>query len=56
MEIITDFYLFMLSVVAISLSGVMSPGPLFAVTIAKASGDRKAGLLISLGHGVVEFP
>lgn len=56
MEIITDFYLFMLSVVAISLSGVMSPGPLFAVTIAKASGDRKAGPLISLGHGVVEFP
>jgi threonine/homoserine/homoserine lactone efflux protein len=56
MEIITDFYLFMLSVVAISLSGVMSPGPLFAVTIAKASGDRKAGPLISLGHGIVEFP
>ena len=56
MEVITDFYLFMLSVIAISLSGVMSPGPLFAVTIAKASGDRKAGPLISLGHGVVEFP
>ena len=56
MEIITDFYLFMLSVVAISLSGVMSPGPLFAVTIAKASKDKRAGILISLGHGVVEFP
>jgi threonine/homoserine/homoserine lactone efflux protein len=56
MEIITDFYLFMLSVVAMSLSGVMSPGPLFAVTIAKASKDKRAGLLISLGHGVVEFP
>ena len=56
MEMITDFYLFILSVVAISLSGVMSPGPLFAVTIAKGSGDRKAGPLISLGHGVVEFP
>jgi threonine/homoserine/homoserine lactone efflux protein len=56
MEIITDFYLFIISVVAISLSGVMSPGPLFAVTIAKADGDRKAGPKISLGHGVVEFP
>jgi threonine/homoserine/homoserine lactone efflux protein len=56
MEIITDSYLFMLSVVAISLSGVMSPGPLFAVTIAKASKDKRAGLLISLGHGAVEFP
>jgi threonine/homoserine/homoserine lactone efflux protein len=29
---------------------------LFAVTIAKAEEDRKAGPLISLGHGVVEFP
>jgi threonine/homoserine/homoserine lactone efflux protein len=56
MEVITDFYLFMLSVVVISLSGVMSPGPLFAVTIAKASRDKKVGPLISLGHGVVEFP
>jgi threonine/homoserine/homoserine lactone efflux protein len=56
MEVITDFYVFMLSVVVISLSGVMSPGPLFAVTIAKASEDKKAGPLISLGHGVVEFP
>lgn len=56
MEITTDFYVFMLSVVVISLSGVMSPGPLFAVTIAKAAKDKKAGLLISLGHGLVEFP
>jgi threonine/homoserine/homoserine lactone efflux protein len=56
MEVITDFYLFILSVVAISLSGVMSPGPLFAVTIAKSEKNKKAGPLISLGHGVVEFP
>jgi threonine/homoserine/homoserine lactone efflux protein len=56
MEIISDFYVFILSVVAISLSGVMSPGPLFAVTLAKAGGDKKAGPIISLGHGVVEFP
>lgn len=56
MEVITDFYLFVLSVVAISLSGVMSPGPLFAVTIAKSGEDRMAGPLISVGHGVVEFP
>jgi len=56
MEVIADFYVFMFSVVVISLSGVMSPGPLFAVTIAKASKDKRAGLLISLGHGIVEFP
>lgn len=56
MEIITDFYLFLLSVIFISLSGVMTPGPLFAVTIAKGSKDKTAGVLISLGHGVIEFP
>jgi threonine/homoserine/homoserine lactone efflux protein len=34
----------------------MSPGPLFAVTIAKASKEKNAGILISIGHGIVEFP
>ncbi|MEM3696392.1 MAG: LysE family transporter [Candidatus Bathyarchaeia archaeon] len=56
MEMITDFYLFLISVILVSLSGVMSPGPLFAVTIAKASKEKNAGFLISIGHGVVEFP
>jgi threonine/homoserine/homoserine lactone efflux protein len=56
MEAITDFYLFLVSVVFISLSGVMTPGPLFAVTIAKGFKDKIAGVLISVGHGVVEFP
>ena len=56
MEFITDFYLFLASVVLISLSGVMMPGPLFAVTIEKASKRKNAGLLISAGHGIVEFP
>ena len=32
------------------------PGPLFAVTIEKASKRKNAGALIALGHGVVEFP
>jgi threonine/homoserine/homoserine lactone efflux protein len=56
MEQITDFYLFLLSVISISLSGVMTPGPVFAVAIAKGSKDKAAGFLISLGHGIVEFP
>jgi len=56
MEIITDFYFFLLSVIFISLSGVMMPGPLFAVTIAKSFKDKMAGVLISFGHGVIEFP
>ena len=56
MEIITDFYVFLASVALISLSGVMMPGPLFAVTIEKAAKRKYAGLLISVGHGIVEFP
>ncbi len=56
MEQITNFYLFLISVVSISLSGVMAPGPVFAVAIAKGSEDKTAGFLISLGHGIVEFP
>ena len=32
------------------------PGPLFAVTIQKATKSKIAGALIALGHGIVEFP
>jgi len=55
-ELIPDFGLFLASVVLISMSGVMLPGPLFAVTIEKASKWKTAGALIALGHGVIEFP
>lgn len=53
---ITNFLLFLLSVVLISLSGVMSPGPLTAVSVAKGYKNKNAGILISLGHSVVEIP
>jgi threonine/homoserine/homoserine lactone efflux protein len=56
MEFITDFYLFLASVLLISLSGVLMPGPLFAVTIKKSSKNKTAGALIAVGHGIVEFP
>ncbi len=56
MEYITDFYLFLASVMLISLSGVLMPGPLFAVTIKKAAKSKIAGALIAVGHGIVEFP
>jgi len=56
MEFITSFYLFLVSVVLISMSGVLLPGPLFAATIEKAAKSKTAGLLIAVGHGIVEFP
>ena len=56
MEFITDFYLFLASVLLISLSGVLMPGPLFAVTVRKAAKSKFSGALIAVGHGIVEFP
>ena len=47
---------FLLSVVVISLSGVMMPGPLFAVTVAKSYKSQFAGAQISAGHALVEIP
>jgi threonine/homoserine/homoserine lactone efflux protein len=56
MEPQTSLPIFLSSVVLISLSGVMTPGPVFAVTVAKGYESRKAGILIALGHGLVEVP
>ena len=46
----------LLSVVIISFSGVMMPGPMFAVTLAKSYRSPWAGVHISLGHAVIEVP
>ena len=48
--------LFLLSVAVISLSGVMLPGPMFAVTIAKSYKSQFAGAQIAMGHAVIEIP
>jgi threonine/homoserine/homoserine lactone efflux protein len=49
--------LYILSVVAISASGVMGPGPLTVATIAMGAGRSwKSGLLIGAGHMAVELP
>lgn len=47
---------FIFGSVIISLSGVMSPGPMTAVTIGKGYGSPHAGVMIAIGHGIVEFP
>jgi len=48
--------LFLLKVVGISLSGALAPGPVTAAAIGMGSGNRFAGVLMALGHGIVEFP
>jgi threonine/homoserine/homoserine lactone efflux protein len=48
--------LFLLKVVGISLSGALAPGPVTAAAIGMGSSNRWAGVLMALGHGLVEFP
>lgn len=52
----TSLGLFLLSVAGISLTGVMLPGPMTAATVAKGYGNKHAGALIAVGHGIVELP
>lgn len=47
---------FLFQVGIVSLSGVMAPGPMTAVTMGKGTESPHAGLLIALGHGMVEIP
>jgi threonine/homoserine/homoserine lactone efflux protein len=48
--------LFLLEAALISLSGVMAPGPITAVTVGKGSESPHAGAWVAIGHGIVEFP
>jgi threonine/homoserine/homoserine lactone efflux protein len=45
-----------LSVIVISLSGVMMPGPMFAVAVAKSYHSPWAGTKMSIGPAIVEVP
>ncbi len=51
----SEIAVFLLSAVAISLSGVMAPGSVTAATIAQGATRKAAGALIAIGHGLVEF-
>jgi threonine/homoserine/homoserine lactone efflux protein len=44
------------TVILTSLSGVMMPGPMFTVTLAKSLKSPWAGVWVSLGHAVIEVP
>ena len=50
------FGAFLTQAMLISLSGVMAPGPLTVVVVGKGTRSARAGGLIALGHGAVEFP
>ncbi len=46
----------LLSVAIISFSGVMMPGPMLAVTLAKSYKSPWTGTWLSIGHAVIEVP
>jgi threonine/homoserine/homoserine lactone efflux protein len=56
MEGAIDLSLFLVSVILISMSAIMIPGPIFAVTMAKGHKDKNAGAPIALGHVIIEAP
>ena len=47
---------FIFTIVGISLSGVMAPGPITAATLAAGERNRHAGAWVCAGHVLVEFP
>ncbi len=47
---------FLLTIVGISLSGVMAPGPITAATLAAGANSRHAGAWVCAGHIAVELP
>ncbi len=47
---------FLIQAILISLSGVMAPGPVTVVVVGKGARSPRAGALIAIGHGIVEFP
>ena len=51
-----EFFLYLLQVIVISLSGVMAPGPVAAATLVAGTRSRHAGALVAVGHGIVELP
>ena len=55
-DFVESIWVFFGIAIIISLSGVMTPGPVFAAAVAKGYKDKRAGIKIALGHGLVEFP
>ncbi|MCV0391909.1 MAG: LysE family translocator [Nitrosopumilus sp.] len=52
-----QIFQFALTVIVISASGVMAPGPLFAANVSYGlRGGTKTGLKMAIGHTVVELP
>lgn len=47
---------FLFQAIIISLTGVMAPGPITAVTVGTGTRSPHSGVMVAVGHGIVEFP
>jgi len=56
-ELSPSFPAFLATVVVVTASGALAPGPLFAANLLQgAKGSLKSGFMISVGHTLVELP
>ena len=53
---IVTLLIFLGEVFVISLTGALQPGPVTATAITIGTHNRWAGVLLALGHGIIEFP
>jgi threonine/homoserine/homoserine lactone efflux protein len=53
---VIDLVLFLGSVIIISCSGVMAPGPITAAAITLGTKNKYAGTFFAIGHGLIELP
>lgn len=57
MQLSPSFPAFLATVVVVTASGALAPGPLFAANLLQGTrGGAKSGLIISVGHMLVELP
>jgi threonine/homoserine/homoserine lactone efflux protein len=48
--------IFLVQVFVISFSGALQPGPVTATALTMGARNRWAGVLLAVGHGIIEFP
>ena len=57
MELSPSFPAFLATVVVVTASGALAPGPLFAANLLQGTkGGTRSGFMISVGHTLVELP
>jgi threonine/homoserine/homoserine lactone efflux protein len=57
LQLTTSFLAFLATVVVVTASGALAPGPLFTANLLQGiKGGARFGLMVSIGHTLAEFP